>query len=137
LELCKLGVALEQEDDATGFLGVEFEHDKSTGLIEMKQTELIKRVIEALGLDDGYAKGKHTPAEAKPLVKDEDGEAANGGFSYASVVGMLLYLSGHTRPDITYTVNCCAWYMFAPKHSHEVALKRIGYISRLLLTEEW
>jgi hypothetical protein len=23
-------------------------------------------------------------------------------------------------------VNCCAWYMFAPKHSHEVALKRIG-----------
>ncbi len=58
-------------------------------------------MIEALGLDDGYAKGKYTPAEAKPLVKDEDGEAVNGGFSYASVVGMLLYLSGHTRPDIT------------------------------------
>jgi len=126
LELCKLGVALEQEDDAAGFLGVEFEHDKSTGLIEMKQTGLIKRVIEALGLDDGYAKGKHTPAEAKPLVKDEDGEAANRGFSYASVVGVLLYLSGHTRPDITFAVNCCARYMFAPKHSHEVALKRIG-----------
>ncbi len=123
LELCKLGVALEQEDDPTGFLGVEFEHDKSTSLIEMKQTGLIKRVIEALGLDDGYAKGKYTPAEAKPLVKDEDGEAANGGFSYASVVGMLLYLSGHTCPDITYAVNCCAWYMFAPRHSHEVALK--------------
>jgi hypothetical protein len=58
-------------------------------------------VIEALGLDDGYTKGKYTTAKAKPLVKDEDGEAANGGFSYASVVGMLLYLSGHTRPDIT------------------------------------
>ena len=125
-ELCKLGVALEQEEDAAGFLGVDFVHDKSTGLIEMKQTGLIKRVIEALGLDDGYAKGKKTPAESKPLVKDEDGEAASGAFSYSSVVGMLLYLSGHTRPDIAYAVNCCARYMFAPKHSHELALKRIG-----------
>jgi hypothetical protein len=125
-ELCKLGVALEQEEDAAGFLGVDFVYDKSTGLIEMKQTGLIKRVIEALGLDGGYAKGKHTPAEAKLLVKDKDGEAASGGFSYASVVGMLLYLSGHTRPDIAYAVNCCARYMFAPKHSHELALKRIG-----------
>lgn len=29
LELCKLGVALEQEEDAAGFLGVEFAVDKS------------------------------------------------------------------------------------------------------------
>jgi len=66
----------------------------------MKQTGLIKRIIEALGLDDG-AKGKFTPSESKPLVKDINGELASGAFSYSSVVGMLLYLSGHTRPDIT------------------------------------
>ncbi len=77
-------------------------------------------------MDDGYAKGKHTPAKTKPLVKDADGEAAHGGFSYSSVVGMLLYLSSHTHPDITYAVNCCARYMFCPKHSHELALKHIG-----------
>ena len=104
-------------------MGVDFVHDKSTGLIEMKQTGLINRVIKALGLDDRYAKGKYTPAKAKPLVKDEDGEALNGVFSYASVVGMLLYLSGHTRLNIAYTVNCCAWYMFAHKHAHELVLK--------------
>ena len=39
---------------------------------------------------------------------------------------MLLYLSRHTRHDITFAVNCCACYMFCPKHSHELALKRIG-----------
>ena len=44
-------------------------------------------------------------AETKPLIKDEDGVAAVEGFSYSSVVGMLLYLSGHTRPDIAYAVN--------------------------------
>ena len=55
MELCKLGVALEQEDDAAGFLGVKLERDSNTGMLEMKQTGLIDRVIEALGLDDGYA----------------------------------------------------------------------------------
>ncbi len=39
---------------------------------------------------------------------------------------MLLYLSGHTRPDITFAINCCDRYMFCPKHLHELALKRIG-----------
>ncbi len=59
-------------------------------------------------------------------MKDADGEVAHGGFSYSSVIGMLLYLSGHTCPDIAYAINCCARYMFCPKHSHELALKRIG-----------
>jgi hypothetical protein len=66
------------------------------------------------------------PAEAAPLVKDAEGALATGVFSYSSVVGMLLYLSGHTRPDIAYVVNCAAWYMFCPKKSHEEALKQIG-----------
>jgi hypothetical protein len=55
MELCKLGVALEQEDDAAGFLGVKMKCDSTTGLLKMKQTGLIKRVVEALGVDNGYA----------------------------------------------------------------------------------
>jgi hypothetical protein len=94
-------------------------------LLEMKQTGLIKRIIKALRLDDG-AKGKFTPSESKPLVKDVNGDLASGAFSYSSIVGMLLYLSGHTRPDITFAVNCCACYMFCPKHSHDLALNQIG-----------
>jgi hypothetical protein len=120
------GVDLEEEDDAAGFLGVRLERDPDTGMIEMKQTGLIDRCIEAMGLDIGQINSKWTPAEAKPLVKDEDGENARGDFNYASVVGMLLYLSGHSRPEISYAVNQCARYMFCPKRSHEEALKRIG-----------
>lgn len=126
IKLRSLGVDLEQEDDAAGFLGVRLERDTATGLMEMKQEGLINRVIEALGLDVGMINGKATPAESKPLVKDVDGENALQLFSYSSVVGMLLYLAGHTRPDIAYAVNCCARYMFNPKRSHEEALKRIG-----------
>jgi hypothetical protein len=108
IQLCKLGVDLEQEDNAAGFLGVMLEWDPETGLLEMRQTELIKRIIKALGLDNGLVKGKYTPSKSKPLVKNLNGEAASGAFSYSSIVGMPLYLSGHTRPDITLAVNFCA-----------------------------
>jgi hypothetical protein len=77
-------------------------------------------------LDIGTTSGKCTPAEAKPLVKDADGGPVVGDFSYSSVVGMLLYLAGHNQHDIAYAVNCFARYMFCPKRSHELALKRIG-----------
>ena len=125
-QLISVGVALEQESDAAGFLGVRMEIDQATGLMELKQTGLIDRVIETLGLDIGTTSGKFTPAETKPLVKDVAGDPALGDFSYSSVVGMLLYLAGHTRPDIAYAVNCCARYMFCPRRSHESALKIIG-----------
>ena len=70
--------------------------------------------------------GKLTPAEAKPLVKDADGNPAMGDFSYSSVVGMLMYLAEHKRPNTADVVNCCAKYMFCPKRPHELTLKRIG-----------
>ncbi len=92
IQLRDLGVDLEQEDDAAGFPGVTLERDPETSLLEMKQTGLIKRIIKALGLDDG-AKGKFTLLESKPLVEDVNGYLASGAFSYSSVVSMLLYLS--------------------------------------------
>jgi hypothetical protein len=52
------GLNEKQEDDTTGFLGVMLKQDPETGLLEMKQTGLIKRFIKALGLDDG-AKGNY------------------------------------------------------------------------------
>ena len=101
MQLRELGVDLKREDDVARFLGVTLEWDPETGLLEMKQTGLIKQVIEALGLNNGLVKEKYTPSESKPLVKNINGEAASGAFSYSSVVGMLLYLSGHTHRDIT------------------------------------
>lgn len=125
VKLREQGLLLEQEDDAAGYLGVNMSKTDE-GFLEMKQTGLIDRILEALGLDSKMAKNKYTPAESTPLTRDEDGEGPQGSFSYASVVGMLLYLAGHTRPDIAYAVNCCARYMFNPRLSHENALKRIG-----------
>ena len=125
------GVDLEEEGDAAGFLGVKLEREQDTGRIRMTQTGLIDRVITALGLDEISVKMKTAPAERRPLIKDADGDPSSESFSYASIVGMMLYLSGHTCPDLVYAVNACARYTFCPRRTHEVALKRIGRYLKL------
>jgi hypothetical protein len=48
MQLRELDVDLEQEDDPAGFLGVTLERDPETGLLEMKQTGLIKELSKHL-----------------------------------------------------------------------------------------
>ncbi|CAJ1929830.1 unnamed protein product [Cylindrotheca closterium] len=80
-------------------------------------------IIEALNID--HEPQKHTPALKEPLGKDENGDPANGSFSYASVIGMALYLCGHSRPDIQFAVSQCVRFIHGFKRSHEKALIRI------------
>ncbi len=123
-DLKKTNLELEVEDDVAGFLGVHIERKQNEGTIELTQKGLIQRIIKALDLGD--RKPVSTPAAFGALGKDEDGEPAKGLYSYASVVGMLLYLSGHSRPDIHFAVTQCARFTHNPKRSHERALERIG-----------
>jgi len=67
-----------------------------------------------------------SPTEASPLPKDDNGQPASGSFNYAAVVGILLYLSGHSRPDIAFAVHQCARYTFHPTRRHELSLIRFG-----------
>jgi hypothetical protein len=99
-KLSQAELQLEVEDSVAGFLGVHIERNNSDGSVKLTQSGLAKRVIDALNVT--HMPRKFTPATATPLVKDEDGEPPNAAYSYASVIGMLLYLQGHSRPDITY-----------------------------------
>ena len=46
---------------------------------------------------------------------------------------MLLYLSGKTRPDVTFAVSQVARFTHAPKASHAAAVKKIlRYLSRTI-----
>jgi len=100
--------------------------DGQDGSITLTQTGLTERIIDALGLHSHYSTKKDTPAEAAPLPKDSNGIPADPTVNYASVIGMLLYLAGHSRPDIAFAVHQCARYTFQPTHKHVNALKRIG-----------
>ena len=72
-------------------------------------------------------KGKYTPAGSVPFVKNEDVVPTSGSFNYSSVVGIMLYLYGHTCPEISFAVDLCARYIYVlSKKSHEESLKQIG-----------
>jgi hypothetical protein len=117
---------IRKEGSTEGFLGVDISPTSSNGTFTLTQAGLTTRVIEALGLHAEWTGSKETPADVTALPKDANGTPADPLVPYASVVGMLLYLSGHTRPDIAFAVHQCARYTFKPTTRHVTALKRIG-----------
>jgi len=68
---------------------------------------------------------KATPASITPIGTDADGEAFKEKWKYSSVIGMLLYLSSNSRPDIQFAVHQCARFTHNPRNSHAQAVKRI------------
>ena len=110
------------EGDVSAYLGIDFER-LNNGQIKLKQYGLIDKVLKATGLQD--CNPDKTPASQTPLGKDQDGEDYAEQWSYASVVGMLLYLASNSRPEIAYAVHQCARFTHNPKTSHAKAVKRI------------
>jgi Reverse transcriptase (RNA-dependent DNA polymerase) len=116
------GLTLTVEDDIYAFLGVEVVQ-KDDGDIELLQCGLINKILSVCGMTDCNTKA--TPCNKLPLGTDPNGAPITGKFEYASAVGMLLYLSSNSRPDIQYAVHQCARFTHFPKKSHEDAILRI------------
>ena len=62
-----------------------------------------------------------------PLVTDDDGYESRRDWpnSYASFIGMMLYLASNTRPNISFDVHQCAHFIHNSKASHKTYMKRI------------
>ena len=65
-----LGIDIEQEEDAAGFLRVDLKLDEERCLLNMKQPGLVDSAISALGLNDSMAKVNYTPDGSVPSVKN-------------------------------------------------------------------
>jgi hypothetical protein len=122
-KLAALGydLTLEPKGDMFGFLGIDFKRVDSS--IELTQVGLIQKTIKYLGMEN--AKSLPTPALKEPLGTDPQGEPFNEKWNYAAAIGMLLYLSSNTRPDIQFAVHQAARFTHAPRKSHGQAVKRI------------
>jgi hypothetical protein len=118
--LKNLGMDLEEEDSVAGFLG----HSGNSPTIELLQTGLIQRIVDALQIS--HLPPKRTPAKVGVLSSDPEGDPPNCTFNYASVIGMMGYLQSNSRPDITFAVSQRARFTSSPRRSHEQALERIG-----------
>jgi hypothetical protein len=119
-------ICICHEGTAEGFLGVDIVCTSTSSVpqITLIQVGLTKHIIEAVGLCSSLSTPIGTPAETSPLPKDAAGHLASGSLNYTATVGMLLYLSGHSHPNIAFAVHQCARYTF--HHCHELALIHIG-----------
>jgi hypothetical protein len=117
-----LTVEAGEEDNVYAYLGVDLTKN-SDGTMTFTQTGLTEKILKTTGMEESSPKS--TPSGTQPLGTDANGRPCECAWNYASVVGMLLYLSSNSRPDIQFAVHQCARFTHDPKASHEEAIKRI------------
>jgi hypothetical protein len=114
--------ALRDEGEVSAFLGIQI---AKTGDNEffLTQTGLIDKVLAVTQMTD--CNGCDTPATVDPLHADVDGAVFDERWAYDVVIGMLMYLSGNTRPDIANAVHQAARFTHGARQSHASGVKRI------------
>ena len=123
----KRDCTLEDEGDIEHYLGINVTRP-AKDTIKLNQPALIQRIIDSMKLTDQRV--HDTPAD-KVLHRDANGDPRKTDFNYRSKVGELNYLTASTRPDILVATHQCARFSNDPRHSHEVAVKRIvRYLKR-------
>jgi len=110
----------DNEIDVFAYLGVEVKVDKNTNEMTFLQTGLTNKVLKATGMED--CNTKPTPACTVPLGTDADGPRCQLSWDYASAIGMLMYLTSNSQPDIQFAVHECARFTHNPRASYEPAV---------------
>ena len=121
--LKNMSLEFTREGTLRAFLGIKFERDPVNNIISLTQKGLIQKIIAATGMED--CNPNWVPTSIVALGIDPDGTPMNETWSYSSIVGMLLYLSTDTRPDIAFAVSQVARFNHSPKKSHATAVKSI------------
>jgi len=116
-------LAFTHEGDLANYLGIALKRDMDKRTITMTQTGLIDKILQATNMED--CNPHPVPAGTLPLVSDKYGARANEEWDYRSVVGMLLYLSMHSRPDIAFAVSQVCRFSHDPRASHCKAVKQL------------
>ena len=101
-DLEKAGYALTREQTVEAFLGIETTIDPDTNIVTMTQPGLIEKFIKHVGLE--HCRPKATPENVTPLDSDPVGPERDDTWNYTAAIGMLLYVSSNTRPDIQVAV---------------------------------
>ena len=118
---------LTNEGDIDKFLGIEINH-LDENIFKISQPFLIDRIISFLNIntnDFGLGNSKSTPVGRPLLHKYLSSKPRKENWNYRTAVGMLTYLQGNSRPEISMAVHQTARFSNNPMLSHERALKRL------------
>jgi hypothetical protein len=115
---------LKDQGEMTVCIGQEVIRNES-GIL-LRQARYDHALIEHFGMWDCAPKPTPmqpgaTPFSATDLLDAEDLRKT----AYAEIVGGLLYLTTHTRPDMAFAVRVLIRHMAQPTHQHFLAAKRV------------
>ena len=100
------------------------------GSIEFTQPHLLDRFLKLIDQDKNI-NIKPTPAIKPLLHKDLEGLKRKHSWNYRQAIGILTYIQGTTRPDISMATHQAASFSIDPKLSHERTVHRISrYLKR-------
>jgi len=90
-------------------------------VIKLTQPGLIQKILKATGME--HCNPRKTPTNtSRPLGTDKDGKPPRERWSYASVVGMMMYLASNSRPEIAFAVHQAARFTHCTRASHKDAV---------------
>ena len=103
------------------FLGMNVLQDEKNGNVWIGQPAYVENILKKFGMN----KPVSTPIDpSTKLTKATDDEQSIDQQLYQSAIGSLLYLSGGTRPDITFAVSNLAKFSAKPSKHHWTAMMR-------------
>lgn len=103
------------------YLGIDIERD-SSGNFLMSQSPYIKKIIEAANLSD--AKPSKYPLD-QGYLKIKDSEYLKDNDEFRKLIGMLLYLTTHSRPDIAASVSILSQKISKPNQTDMNEVMRV------------
>jgi Reverse transcriptase (RNA-dependent DNA polymerase) len=106
--------------DAKHYLGIDLERDED-GHFKISQSAYIAKIVEAAGLKD--AKPSKHPVDTG-YYKLEGNELETND-EYRKLIGMLLYLSTNSRPDIAASISILSQRVTKPRDVDMTEVKRV------------
>ena len=113
---------------ASYFLGMEITRDRGMRQLELSQAKYTTTILQQFNMED--AKPRSVPMDANTKLCKEGDDFMDDAGPYAELLGMLLYLSTCTRPDIAFSVGMLARFMSHPREEHFAYAKGILHYLR-------
>lgn len=116
-------VPISDKGPITQFLNLEISYNRSLGVLKMSQTEYLRQILEQFGMSD--CSGKRTVCPSGAVLFESFGKPLADTGEYKTLVGILIYISIRTRPDLKFIVSRLCQFMSNPTEYHMSLAKHV------------